>query len=962
MKLNYKIFRTLALAVALIATGQAAWASHWTKLYTFDGNKSGNSSYLGRFSEQSTPTLHYSDPNPWTYGSTGSISFSLEDAITLTLTSSTNNIKVDDHFKSILKVEGEATLTLSNDRYIYCVRLMDGDDNVIGEYWGLKQGFTQTFPQGLTFKKIEIFYGNTPYIEDIASGSGTSTDPYIINNSAQLDALAQSVNSAHNYLQGQYFELGDDISYSYTRAWNNQDDHPYLLNGDLVNGDKYENNFTPIGRYGKPFKGQFDGKGHTISGIRIYNQDTDGNQGLFGYVNGGTVKNLMLRDAIIDGKKYVGGLVGYLDRGTLSNCLLYNVRIVYPQGKYNAEKFGVITGYQTGSTISNTHYRDCLISCYGQISYSTKEPIWADTRHDDIYRLIIALNDAVAISASGESATIDGTTYYATGTTLTLNYGSVPSGYEIIVIQKADHQKVAVTDQGNGSYTFTMYKSDVTVSGPAPTIYSITYHLGGGTNADGNPETYTIESPTITLAAATLTGYTFGGWYDNEGLTGTAVTTIAAGSTGNVELWAKWTSDYWPGTGTPTDPYIITTTAQLDQLAIFVNNGTDDFSGKYFKLGSDITYSCETKWNDESSTENNYEAIGRYHDGHYLSFNGYFDGDGHTVKGIRINCGGEDTSDKFKGIFGIIGPQAIIHNLRLAETRITGFTEIGGIVGRIDQGIISDCQVEASVIVNASVSHSQKHGGIAGHSYLGTIRRCTSAVTLTNAANATECVYYGGIVGYSVSSTFSEDKSILEDNLVIGATIPNVNFCGAISGESIGILTRNYYTTCTVAGVANATGVGCNGKDVTVNDGAVPVPATASLNLAQGTKDGFTAWWGTWYHSTLRYTLPEGAQACTMGADHQLYRLGNDGRVIPAGVAVVIIADRADVTLSLDGGSSAIADHAPNGGNILRGSNSSVTVSGLGGTPYVLGVSNDAIGFYKYTGDAIPANRAYYLK
>ena len=72
------------------------------------------------------------------------------------------------------------------------------------------------------------------------------------------------------------------------------------------------------------------------------------------------------------------------------------------------------------------------------------------------------------------------------------------------------------------------------------TTYTITYHLNGGTlNTDHN--SYTVESPTITLDNPTRTGYTFGGWYTNAGLTDPAVTTIAHGSAGNVDLYAKWT-------------------------------------------------------------------------------------------------------------------------------------------------------------------------------------------------------------------------------------------------------------------------------------------------------------------------------------------------------------------------------------------------------------------------------------
>ena len=73
-----------------------------------------------------------------------------------------------------------------------------------------------------------------------------------------------------------------------------------------------------------------------------------------------------------------------------------------------------------------------------------------------------------------------------------------------------------------------------------PISYPITYHLNGGTLNTAH-ESYTIESATITLDEPTRKGYNFAGWYTNQGLTGPAVTTIGHGSTGNVELWAKWT-------------------------------------------------------------------------------------------------------------------------------------------------------------------------------------------------------------------------------------------------------------------------------------------------------------------------------------------------------------------------------------------------------------------------------------
>ncbi len=73
-----------------------------------------------------------------------------------------------------------------------------------------------------------------------------------------------------------------------------------------------------------------------------------------------------------------------------------------------------------------------------------------------------------------------------------------------------------------------------------PIDYTITYHANGGTMPDSYTTTYTFASETVTLAMPTRTGYTFGGWYDNDGLAGDAVTTIANGSRGNKEFWAKW--------------------------------------------------------------------------------------------------------------------------------------------------------------------------------------------------------------------------------------------------------------------------------------------------------------------------------------------------------------------------------------------------------------------------------------
>ena len=69
--------------------------------------------------------------------------------------------------------------------------------------------------------------------------------------------------------------------------------------------------------------------------------------------------------------------------------------------------------------------------------------------------------------------------------------------------------------------------------------YNINYDLDGGVNAEGNPATYTVEDE-IVLAEPTKENHSFLGWVDAEG---NAVTKIAKGSVGDVQVKATWKLD-----------------------------------------------------------------------------------------------------------------------------------------------------------------------------------------------------------------------------------------------------------------------------------------------------------------------------------------------------------------------------------------------------------------------------------
>ena len=82
-----------------------------------------------------------------------------------------------------------------------------------------------------------------------------------------------------------------------------------------------------------PFKGTFDGQGHTISNIRQEKIGSREPGGLFGYVYGGTVTNVVLQGVEINVQSspvYVGSLIGVLQDGTVTDCEISGYNIIKP--------------------------------------------------------------------------------------------------------------------------------------------------------------------------------------------------------------------------------------------------------------------------------------------------------------------------------------------------------------------------------------------------------------------------------------------------------------------------------------------------------------------------------------------------------------------------------------------------------------------------------------------------------
>jgi len=181
-----------------------------------------------------------------------------------------------------------------------------------------------------------------------SGGSGTSSNPYIIANKADL--IEFSVDQP-NY--GKHFKMTADIDFEGETFW----------------GIAQDSNKTP-GFQGNEFTGTFDGNGHVISNFKISGR-RDYNS-LFGRIGNtysfGTVKNLGVVNCIISNcVNYAGGLCGDLASGTIDNCYATGI-IEIDQSKYNAG-YGRYIGGLCGNSGSKSTIINSYSSCIVQGSY-----------------------------------------------------------------------------------------------------------------------------------------------------------------------------------------------------------------------------------------------------------------------------------------------------------------------------------------------------------------------------------------------------------------------------------------------------------------------------------------------------------------------------------------------------------------------------------------------------------------
>ncbi len=274
------------------------------------------------------------------------------------------------------------------------------------------------------------------------------------------------------------------------------------------------------------------------------------------------------------------------------------------------------------------------------------------------------------------------------------------------------------------------------------------------------------------------------------------------------------------GSGTVGDPYEIDTPQELANLSFLIKSGNEAYSAStvYYKLTANIVLN-DVIVDATSTTAKAWTPIG--------TFEGTFDGAGHTVSGIYINSSAQNI-----GLFGALF--GTVKNVGVINSYIHGtYNNVGGVVGFVNKGTVSNCYNTGTVS-----SSSQYIGGVVGNANLSTITNCYNSGTINGVSGGS---YVGGVVGTAADCTIrncyntgavggtgvrtggvvgSNDGTSTSYNCYNTGLVSGDTKVGGVAGANIDNATmRNCYNTGTVIGGTEVGGVaGANFDDATMSN------------------------------------------------------------------------------------------------------------------------------------------------
>lgn len=227
------------------------------------------------------------------------------------------------------------------------------------------------------------------------------------------------------------------------------------------------------------------------------------------------------------------------------------------------------------------------------------------------------------------------------------------------------------------------------------------------------------------------------------------------------------------GTGTQSDPYLISTRADLDLLKSDLAN-----SKTYYKLTSDIDLQGETI----SS---------------FSALYGEFDGNGHTIKNLTVSGG---------GFYEQIATGAVMKNITFDNIIVTydGKGYAGTVAGST-YGTLENVHVTSRSVTGNNARNS---GGLTGTiGDIGVISNSSTAADVLSSSGGN-----GGLVGLYQGQGFDTDGGMIKDVFVSGQVVTGSTASGAViasqyNGYKEGQIQNVYYDKNAVK-IENAKGDG----------------------------------------------------------------------------------------------------------------------------------------------------------
>ncbi len=188
--------------------------------------------------------------------------------------------------------------------------------------------------------------------------AGTKENPYAISTVYDFDRMLTA--SFTSSLEGKYFVLVNDITFNADSAFSDTNGVLSMRGGNVRIS-------TPISpNIGFPFKGNFDGGGHTLRGLVI--EEENGVSGLFGYVENANIKNVQIEHSLLNTYSLSGGIAAKASGNTVISGCSFDGTVVSHSKVGN---LGCYAGGLVGRLTNGSSMRNCVNKATLSLSETT---------------------------------------------------------------------------------------------------------------------------------------------------------------------------------------------------------------------------------------------------------------------------------------------------------------------------------------------------------------------------------------------------------------------------------------------------------------------------------------------------------------------------------------------------------------------------------------------------------------